>query len=689
VTGSGQISGPQSGVRIRHEFPHRVRQIDNAWIPLPDGARLAARLWLPESASETPVPAIFEYIPYRKGDLYAVADSTRHPYFAGHGYACVRVDIRGSGDSDGVLRDEYHPQEQEDAVAVISWIAEQPWCSGDVGMIGRSWGGFNSLQVAARRPPQLKAIITICSTDDRYADDVHYIGGCVLSANMLSWASMMLAFNARPPNPWTAPNWRQIWHERLTTSEPLIEAWLTHQRRDDYWKHGSVCEDYAAIECPVYAVGGWVDGYPSAVLRLAEHLRVPRKALVGPWSHDWPQDGVPGPAIGFLQEALRWWDYWLNGIDTKIMDEPMLRVWMQDAVEPRPHYEVRPGRWVSEASWPSSRIGNRKFYCANYDDLLDAETGTRAELTIRGLDHTGVDAGEWCAWGGWGGHDNLPPDQRGDDGRSLCFTSSPLTDELEILGFPTAALRVRADRPNALIVARLCDVHPSGASTLVTRGVLNLTHRNGHEQPEPLVPGRDYDVEVRMRAIGYIVPGGHRLRLALSPTYWPWCWPSPESVNLVVSTAGSRLEIPVRRPSDGDEALPAFAPPEIAEPLPVEILRPGGGRHVRRDVGSGRTEIVVSIDQLWDRRFPMLGLETIESGSDTYSIVDGDPLSATVVCERTVGASRDRWSTVIKTESRMSATATAFRVECALRAWEGDVEAVARSWSFLIPRDYV
>ena len=178
-----------------------MRLLDHVQIPLADGMRLSARVWLPEDAEAEPVPAILEYLPYRKGDVSSIDDSVRHPWFAAHGYAVVRVDIRGSGDSEGVLIDEYHPQEQLDCLEVLRWIAAQPWCTGSIGMMGISWGGFNSLQVAAHRPPELKAIITCCSTDDRYADDVHYIGGLPLAFYLLPWASVMLTYNARPPDP--------------------------------------------------------------------------------------------------------------------------------------------------------------------------------------------------------------------------------------------------------------------------------------------------------------------------------------------------------------------------------------------------------------------------------------------------------------------------------------------------------
>jgi len=260
--------------------PSPVQRIDNIWIPMSDGARLAARIWLPEDAEKNPVPAILEYLPYRKNDLMAIRDSIHHGWYATQGYAGVRVDIRGSGDSDGVLRDEYTQQEQDDGMEIIAWLAEQPWCSGSVGMMGISWGGFNSLQMAARRPPALKAIIAHCATDDLYADDAHYIGGCILASDSMAWGGIFFAHNCLPPDPNVfGEGWRDMWIERMETAPPPMETWLSHQHRDGYWKHGSVCEDYNAIDIPVYAVGGWADGYSNTVARTLAGLSGPRKGL--------------------------------------------------------------------------------------------------------------------------------------------------------------------------------------------------------------------------------------------------------------------------------------------------------------------------------------------------------------------------------------------------------------------------
>ena len=286
------------------QLPRRVREIEHRVIRLADGCGLAARMWLPADAEDDPVPAILEYLPYRKRDGTAARDEVVHPYLAGHGYACVRVDIRGNGESEGLMEDEYSEQELADGKEVIEWIAEQPWCTGKVGMMGISWGGFNSLQIAALKPKALKAIVTVCSTDDRYTDDIHYMGGCLLNDN-LTWSSQMLGYSSRPPDPaLVGERWKEMWVERLEAMPLLAANWLKHQRRDAFWEHGSVCENYRAITAAVLAVGGWADAYSNAVPRLLDGLRSPALGLVGPWVHKYPHIGYPGPAIGFLQEML-------------------------------------------------------------------------------------------------------------------------------------------------------------------------------------------------------------------------------------------------------------------------------------------------------------------------------------------------------------------------------------------------
>ena len=671
-------------MKIVTEFPRRVREIENLFIPLSDGCRLAARVWLPEDAEADPVPAILEYLPYRKRDGTVERDALTHPYFAGHGYACLRVDMRGSGDSDGLLLDEYLKQEQDDCLDVLRWIAAQPWCSGAVGMIGISWGGFNGLQVAARRPPELKAVVTICSTDDRYTDDIHFMGGCLLNDN-LAWASTMFAYMSRPPDPaLVGARWREMWLNRLENEPLLVETWLRHQRRDAFWKHGSVCENYADIVCPVYAVGGWADGYSNAVPRLLASLRVPRKGLIGPWAHKYPHFAKPGPQIGFLQECLRWWDHWLKGRDTGIMDEPMYRVWMQDWAPPRSHHEERAGRWVAEPSWPSPTIEALRL--ALNAGRLDPTAAAEVRLDCRSPQHLGSAAGAWC---GHGAGPDDPTDQREDDGLALCFDGAPLDRHIEILGAPVVTLDLASDRPNAFVAVRLNDVAPDGASARVTYGLLNLTHRDGHERPTPLTPGQRYRVTVKLNDVAHAFAPGHRIRVAVSPTYWPIAWPSPEPVTLSVFAGKSALELPTRKQRPEDKALRPFPAAEAARPLARTYRRPPRSVwRTERDIGSGESTFHVIADN-GHAVLDDIGLEIDSTQIEGYRIGAHDPNSAVADIVATMEVGRGDWRTRTETRTIMRSTATEFVIEARLDAYEGETRICSRNWHARIPRDLV
>ena len=649
---------------------------------MPDDCRLAARIWLPEDAEQSPVPAILEHLPYRRRDFTRLRGDETHRYFAGHGYAGVRVDMRGSGDSDGVLEDEYLQQELDDAVAVIEWLAKQSWCTGLVGMTGISWGGFNALQVAALRPPPLKAIITACSTDDRYADDIHYMGGCLITEN-LEWASTMFGFNSRPPDPEVVgERWREIWLERLERAEPWILDWLAHQRRDELWKHGSVCENYRAIDCAVYAVGGWADGYSNAIPRLLAGLSCPRKGLIGPWSHNWPNSARPGPAIGYLQEALRWWDHWLKGKDTGIMAEPMLRVWMQESVPPAPQYGERPGRWVAERTWPSPNAAPRTVV-VNAAGLDDDAAPERA-LTHRSPQTLGATAGEWCPYGY---EAEMPTDQRLEDGQSLSFDSPPLDARLEILGAPEAELEIAVDRPTAFLAVRLSDVAPDGAATQVTYGLLNLTHDAAHETVSPLEPGRRFRARVRLNDIAHAFPPGHRIRLAVSTSYWPRVWPSPEAVTLTLHAGASLLHLPVRAPQTEDERLADFGPPASSSAGRHRVESPARrGRVLEQDFATGRS-LVETVKDRGRTHLQEIDLTIGAGGTDRFTLTGDDPLSARHENRYRITMERGPWKIRTEADTVMTCTKEDFVLSARLDAYEGETRIFSRSWTRRIPRD--
>lgn len=667
--------------KVRTEFPRKVREIENTWIEMPDGIKLAARIWLPEDAEADPVPAILEYLPYRKRDGTAERDHLTHPYFAGFGYAGVRVDMRGTGDSEGLCLGEYLQQEQDDCLAVIEWLAAQPWCSGRVGMIGISWGGFNGLQVAARRPRALGAVVSICSTDDRYADDIHFMGGAVLTEK-LTWGATALSIAMTPPDEAVVgERWREMWRDRLEGNGAWLIDWFRHQRRDDFWKHGSVCEDFSDIEVPVYAVGGWADAYTNAVFRLVENLPGQCKGLIGPWAHKYPHFAEPGPQIGFLQECLRWWDQHLKGIDTGIMDEPSLRAWMQDPALPEPYFAERPGRWIAEDGWPVDR-GQTTFVLG--DGTL-SEKAEGAVFEIASPQNAGKATPHFLSFGLIA---DLNIDQREDEGRVVVFETEPLDQDVEVLGFPTLEVEVSSTTPVASLSAVLSAVDADGPVSPVSFGVLNLTHRNSHEFPEPLIPGKAEVIRMQLNACGQRFAAGERIRLALSSSFWPMIWPSPEASTLTVR-AGAKLHLPVRPPQERDAELPEFEPAEGAKPIDEETIQPGGyWRYHETDQVLG-VECYKRIMDSGVVRHAHTDLTLRNLNTDTYLIHPDDPNSARVTSDWLKTYARGNWQAEVETSSTIAALGDVWQIEVTVIARENGEEVFRKTYAEDVPRDLV
>ncbi|GAM89118.1 hypothetical protein ANO11243_071530 [Dothideomycetidae sp. 11243] len=654
-------------------------------IPLADGTLLSVRTWMPEHAHSRPVPAILEYLPYPKGDMTAKRDALNHPYVASRGYACVRVDMRGSGDSEGLLLGEYLKQEQDDALEVLAWIATQPWCTGSVGMIGISWGGFNGLQVAARRPPQLKAVISLCSTDDRYGGDIHYMGGCMLIEN-LTWGASMFAIEPAPPDEtFVGDKWRQIWLDRLESGGNYVVDWVKRQRRDEFWNHAAICEDYSAIQCPVYLVGGWADPYHESIFRMLENLQCPTKALVGPWGHSYPNFAEPHPQIGFLQESVRWWDKWLKGIDSDIMKEPKLRCYMQDTVPPRTHYDSRPGHWIAETAWPSSTVRYRSMHPAAGKLLEQPSTSTK-HLTICSPQTVGVAAGKWL---NFGTGPEGPSDQRRDAAESLIFDTDVFVKATDLLGAPVVRLKVASDKPNAILAATLSEVLPDGSSTRLTYGVLNLTHRESDREPSHLEPGRFYNITLKMGSCCQRVSSGSRLRLALSTAYFPVVWPSPEITTLTVDCSQSRVDIPHRSISPNDADLKPFPPAVNGPPLRTKVVREGKQtRTVETDKDFGDVTVRYDSDEgafMINETGWCYGVhETV-----TCTIHPDDPLSAKVEQRFIKEYGHARLNLVIEGWLKMTADKTHFFITGRLDASESGARVFGRDYSWKILRDHV
>ncbi len=595
-----------------------------------DGVRLAADLFRPDA--ERAFPALVEYHPYRKDDM-SVPRNGPHLFFAERDYVSVRLDVRGTGASEGANTDEYPLQEQLDGYDAIEWIARQPWCDGNVGMFGSSYSGFTALQVALHRPPHLKAIVPIYATDDRYADDCHYVGGCLrMYYDIGFYATRMVAWNALPPAvDGLEEDWARIWKEHLEGQVPYMLTWLAHQADGPYWRPASIAGQYEKIACPVFLIGGWQDGYPNPPLRLFERLRVPRRLLIGPWNHARADAAVPGPRIHYLHEMLRWLDHWLKGRDTGVMREPPIAVYMQRYDEPRPDRTLTSGEWRYLHEWPPPRQQSSRLFLATGGRLTSEPAAGEGAEEFCYVPTVGVAGGLWSG----GLTVGLPGDQRPDEALSLVFTSEPLTKQVEILGRPRAVLHVASSAGVAAVVVKLADVAPDGASALVTRGILNGTRRNSLSEPSPMVPGEVYELTIELDATGWIFEAGHRIRLALSGSDFPNVWPTPFPLTNQVFLEGgkqSRVVLPLAPPHQLGAQRPSFLPPPESMPT-ADLTSEGPVWEVREDGTQGTTTVLIEHGRTL--RLPD-GTEIVEHQRMRNTASRHDPATATTEGETRV-----------------------------------------------------
>ena len=627
-----------------------VKIVENEWIALADGTRLASRLWIPDGAGREPVPVVWNYLPYRLRDGTRAYDDKWGQQLAQYGIAYARVDARGTGDSYGVMLDEYAPPELNDGVECIAWLARQPWSNGAVGMRGLSWGGINTLQIAAMAPPALKAIMPMGCCDIRYTDDAHYIGGALGRTNF-QWGLSFKATMAGPSDPEiVGSEWESMWRQRLEATPDILATWVSHQHNDAYWQRGSIAIDYNAIRCPVYVVDGWLDTYTNVVGRLLEKLKTPRKALIGPWGHTYPETAPVG--LDWAHEEVRWWQHWLKGIDTGIMDEPMLRVYMPYSTAAQVGTADIPGRWVAEQVWPSPRMQAAVWH-------LDAG---RLSSTVGSLNHVpyaakrivGLTKSEWL--------NGAPGEQTPDDRHSLTFDSAPLEADLEILGYPSAKIRVGADVPVATLAVRLTEVMPDGGSWLVSYGLRNLTHRESHEHPAALTPGELYDVDLPLFMVAHRFKKGSRIRVAVSESLWPLVWPSPKPVTLTIALGASSLTLPVRPP----EAVAArWTIPVVNNRRPAAAPR----ADVQGPDGEGRI--------------------TVRLGNQTAAITEGHPNTCVWRDARTRTWQRGESECAVLSAFELTSTEHEFHLKESLRATKAGSVIFEREKVSRIRRDLV
>ena len=665
-------------------FPVRV-----AWdvrIPVRDGLELSANVWRPE-ASE-PVPAILEMIPYGKDSWRRNGDVARGEWLAARGYAFVRLDVRGTGSSPGVALDEYTEAETRDGYDAVEWLAAQPWCNGRIGMWGISYGGFTSIQVAKLGPPHLVAIAPMYATDNRYLDDVHYRGGCRTASELSQYAVSQLGMNAMPPDPaFRGKAWRDEWWARLDATPPWLLTWFREQTDGPYWRRGSLAPDYEAIRIPILHFAGWSDSYVDAAFRMQERcVRSPgRRIIVGNWVHSFPDDAYPGPNIDWLHELVRFFDRYLKDVPNGWEEEPGVAWFEREHAPPEPFPAFWPGRWRAAAGYPVE--GTEALTLELGPGELGHARVEHATDTLRHLATVGT-AGP-LSWGAGSPPNGLARDLRPDEARGLTYTSAALTGDLAILGVPEVTVRAEATMPVATLVARLSDVAPDGTSFLVSAGVLNLTHRLSHADPEPLVAGVAEEVRIPLRAAGYRWRAGHRIRLTLLSSSWPNLWPSPYPGEIVVhrgSATSSCLRLPVLADEAPDLPVPAFRTD------PARLRTVGGGTD---DEPAWRIEEDVLAGTVTVRIFEG-GSTVLEDGRELYSseqlaMTASDPYPGRTRFESDVVYRWDAgtFRTDIRARGTITSDAEAFDLAVELEVDLDGERFWVRRWEERIPRRLV
>lgn len=639
-----------------------------AWITLPDGVRLAATLYLPDGPP--PYPAVLEALPYRKDDVTSYDTPEYRRLRDEGGYAVCRLDLRGTGSSEGIATDEYPAYEQRDLCDVINWLSTQEWCTGAVGMYGTSYSGFNSIQVAMERPPALKAIIAIYATDDRYTDDVHYGGGVRRGLDLADYPLYMVAMNALPPVPSVfGDGWREQWKDRVENLQPWILRWLQEQTDSDYWRHGSLRPSYDRIECATMIVGGWADGYHNATFRAFQELTGPKRMLIGPWAHSSTETSLPGPHIDLVPEMIRWWDRHLRGADNGVDDEPPITVFVRHPTPPAGDLQILDGEWRREWGWPLDRGSETKLPFTNATNVHGDE------LEVRG--YVGADASIWCAGGLPFGQ---PLDQRADGAYSLVYEWPEEERPLEIMGYPRVELTVTVDAPVSFLSAKLCDVFPDGTTALVSRSLLNLTHRASHSEPEPLEPGRPLQVTIELDATSWVFQTGHRVAMHLAGADWPNLWPPPTAHVLTVRPLDAVLVLPVVAPGEG-AGPPQLKPPttkqsdDESKSTPVWRIEHDVLAHARRVTIDNRSRTDLEI-----------GGRLTEEYAGTISVSTDDPGDAKVQGRAQFSLEWPEATVGAEVQMLLHSDATNWHVQLSLDVGEDGATKWSREWAESFPR---
>jgi putative CocE/NonD family hydrolase len=656
---------------------YKVKVIADARIRMRDGVEIAAKITRPDG--EGKFPAIMSYNPYRRPGTIAAASveseytqNVHGPsYFAERGYVSVDYDVRGTGNSGGSTQDMYADAERQDGYHMVEWIAAQPWSNGNVGMWGLSYGGVDTWQVAAMAPPHLKAIIVRAGTEDTYLDWA-YPGGSPRSMFVIGhFSALMTAQNAMPPDPAvTGEKWASIWEEHLQKNVPWSIGMLKHQVEDGYWRARSVRPDYDRIQCAVFVIEGWNDWYQTAELRAFSHLKVPKRALIGPWAHFWPENAFPGPRIDGRREYLKWFDQFLKGIDTGILKEPPVTIFVREYEPPAPMLLEEKGFWRLENEWPPARGESRPMYlgpAGRLDPAPAAANGDRDSFVYNaavGVTSGMLGRGNVAPWA-------MPLDQRPDEALALVYTNPPLPANLEATGDPMADLFVSSTADVAYFHVKVCDVAPDGISRVVTDGGWNATRHRSISSPEPLEAGKIYELKFPLKSMAYVFAAGHRIRVDIAGADFQNVWPVAKSGRSTVHRNGkypSRVILPVVGAQN-----PRLPEPDL-KPSPNPL--PGMS-------GVTKPEYTITMDLIRQTTTMRTGAP---NGSASFTVSSANPADATMTAVHTMHVSQEGVETGVQAQSVTTSDEKVFRQLIELEVTVNGKRHFNKSWTVVTPR---
>lgn len=676
ATNTPQLSGPVSTVsKTSPDTSHYAFVLEKSTLQMRDGVHLAVTYYRPvaKTAGET-FPVLMEMLPYRKDDFFALGDYEYGAYFAKRGYVVARVDVRGTGGSEGAVPvSEYSQAEIADAEELVAQFAKQSWSNGKVGMYGLSWSAFNGLMTAHRKPPALKAIIAAHGSTDLFYNDVHYIDGAL---HIDSYAHQIDTDNAMPQT----PDYRidDTYFKNRFDREPWLFTWLREQQDGDFWRKESITFK-APLEVPTYLIGGLLDGYRDFVMDVSKTTKAPFIAEIGPWNHAWPEYGAPGPNYEWRQKALRWWDYWLKDIKNGVLEEPRWTTFMRTGHAPATDLTTVPGFWRCDRQWPFEGSSTKRLYAQTAHQLGNAPSTQHHSDSLRYRAGAGLEAGGW--WGEQIG------DMAADDQHSLVYDSAPLTEAMDIVGMPQVHLRVAADAPHYQWSVRLEDVAPDGKVSLISGAAINPSQRVSRLAPQALIPGQATTLSTAIHFTTWRFKPGHRIRLSVSNAQFPMLWPSPTAgTTKLLLGKDTWVELPLVPVKNDTAQHCALPPPEASDAAPFgkELAKNGPTFSSVRNEKTGDATFTTTDGVSWS-----IDNNTFKS-SNTFNwyVNDASPANASYDGERRNIFNIGNREIDLATKAQIKSDATHFHVTFTKILRENGKLVREKTWTESIPRKH-